>query len=186
MTRLAALFALLVSAGSAAHAATIYESTVGGFSSNPLAPTVIAAGTDSIVGTGDGNIFDIFRIDGLAPGAQTITFDFAAPAGSGFSYAAGGAILTKETPFAYAWDGITAGYFGAFGPGGADSVSVTLASTFAGPLYLGLYFTYGSNLAYTVSLPPVASVPLPAGALLMLTALGGLAGLGLRRKRRAA
>ncbi len=67
----------------------------------------------------------------------------------------------------------------------ADSFDyvIALGEDFAGgALHLGLYGTWGS-LNWTVSAPGnVASVPLPAGAGLMVAALAAL-GLAARRRR---
>lgn len=166
-------------------AATVSEADLAGgeFSSNFAAPTVIASGVEAVTGTGAGNAFDLLYFSGLDAGAQTVSLSFAAPASIGYSYSAGGSILYSETPFAYAWDGTTAGTFHLGYGSETASLDVNLPNTFAGDLYLGLYFTYGSDIAYNVSLPTTAAVPLPAGGLLLGSLVLGAGLFGLRRKR---
>jgi len=55
---------------SAASASVVQESSVGEFSNDPTAPYIVAAGTQTVLGTGDADVFDFLRFDGLADGAQ--------------------------------------------------------------------------------------------------------------------
>lgn len=178
---------------SGANGATLNELSVAGgdFSDAWSAPTVIGNGYDTIAGTGAGNNFDMLAFTGLSSGAQRLTFDFSAPAVRDWSYSAGGALLYSTQPFRWGWDGVWAGTFQTSYWTPNAQVTLDLGPAFAGTLYVGLYFTHGSNLAYTISAPgnalvappPVASVPVPASAIVLL---GGLAALGgLRRRRRA-
>jgi hypothetical protein len=70
-----------------------------------------------------------------------------------------------------------------------ESIVLDLLDTFSGNLFVALNFTHGNNLAYTISAPSNAgpatptAVPLPAGLLLIGTAIGGLGLTGLRRRR---
>ena len=184
MKRFICLLCLALSAGSA-QAVTVSEGAIGEFSSDPLAPHVVSAGTTQITGSGTVNEYDIFRIDGLASGAQDITFLFSSSASATNSYAAGGTILYDTTPFTGPWSGTVLGSFGAFGVGGTGTQTLSLDALFSGPLYLGLNFTYGADLSYQITLPTTNSVPLPAGGLLLLTGVACAAGLSRRMKRTA-
>ena len=157
-----------------ANASTVDEITFGEFSGDATNPSVIAPGTSLVLGTGDSNVYDIFEFTGLASGAQDIVFDFSAPSNASFLYAGGGTIVYSETPFAYNWDGTYAGTFGVYGSAGNDQFTLSLDSDFGGTLYLGLYFTFGQNISYSVTLPSGATtVPLPASGLLLLFGLVG-------------
>lgn len=185
--------AALVAAGLAAlpaGAATVSELSFpgGDFSDSFSAPSMIGAGIDLVQGTGAANNYDILAVTGMMPGAQTVTLGFSAPSGIGWSYAAGGNVLYSTRPFQWAWDGTTAGVVSIGYANPTQSLTLALGPGFTGTLYLGLYFTYGQDLGYTVSLPgnaaPPPAVPLPASAWLLA---GGLAlGAGLRRAKRRA
>jgi hypothetical protein len=170
-----------------AGAATIHEGDLAGgsFSGSWGAPTALGAGVTEVTGTGSQHAFDFFTFT-LPSGAQTLTFDFRAPEGIGYSYSAGGTIKTSATPFRWGWDGATAGVFQLGYRERDDQVTLALGPDFAGTLHVGLYFTHGANISYRVSsdaaLPAPGVVPLPATGLLLLTALGGTA-LATRRRR---
>lgn len=195
-----------VALASGASALTINESA-GDFSNNWLSPTQVGAGVTNISGTAARNDFEVFALSGLLPGAQTLTFDFSGVQSyvSG-SFSAGGSILYSYTPFQFAWDRDGSRNYAVdynswtTGKGNkikfhetgslTSSVSLTLASSFTGTLYLALAPTYGRTLAYSITLPaapvappPPAPVPLPAAGALLATALVGLR-LRLRRKSR--
>lgn len=193
----------VVSAASGARALTASESEMGEFSSSWWAPTVIS-GASTITGTGSGNNYDILRLTGLAPGAQTLTLSFAAPEGVDYSYSAGGAIKWDFSAFDWGWDGNDGGSVQVDYYTRSQTVTLALSDAFSGELWLGLYFTHGSSLAYTIlatvagasdtlpgdapSLPDLgggeklsAPVPLPPALALMG---GTLAGLGLFARRR--
>ncbi|MFZ1663205.1 MAG: hypothetical protein WAT77_14735, partial [Paracoccaceae bacterium] len=91
----AAAVALAAVLAQPALSATLNEASLpaGSFSSAWSNPTIIANGYDTITGTGAGNQFDIFAFTGLTAGAQSLTFNFAAPSGISWSYAAGGNLL---------------------------------------------------------------------------------------------
>lgn len=186
--------AALVAAGLAAlpaGAATITELSLpgGDFSNSWSAPSLIGPGFDLVQGTGGANNYDILAFTGMAPGAQTVTLTFAAPSGIGWSYAAGGNLLYSTQPFRWAWDGATAGVVSIGYANPSQTLSLALGPGFGGTLYLGLYFTYGQNLGYTVSLPgnaaPPPAVPLPATAWLLASVLAAGATAARRVKRRA-
>lgn len=176
-----------------ASAVTINEGsfTGGDFGDSYKAVTLIGNGYDTITATMEGtkkNNNDLFAFTSLAPGAQTITFSFAAPAGVGYSFASGGSIYYSTQPFRWDWDGTFAGSFSLGYHNQTGTVSIPLASNFSGAIYLAVY-GWGSSIGYTVSAPgnaPVNPVPLPAPAFLLAGAVAGLAALGRRRARRAA
>jgi len=181
----------------AAEASTIDEASQpgGAYSSLWSAPTPIGAGVTTITGTGNGGQFDNFVFTALKAGSQSLTLDFAAPAGVGYSYAAGGTVLYSTQPFAWSWDGTTLGsiFTGYWSP--SQSLTLALGPSFTGQLYLALNFTFGSNLGYSVNVPsnalatpaPIgANVPLPAGGMTLATVLGGLGVAGWRRRGRLA
>jgi hypothetical protein len=170
-----------------AQAATIHEGSLAGgsFSGSWSAPTALGTGVTEATGTGSQHAFDFFTFT-LPAGAQTLTFDFWAPPGIGYSYSAGGTIKTSTTPFKWGWDGATAGIFQLNHGKTTDKVTLTLGPAFAGTLNVGLYFTHGANISYRVSsdaaVPAPGVVPLPATGLLLLTALGGGAVAACRRR----
>jgi hypothetical protein len=193
-TAVAAALAVLIAPP--ALSATLSEASLpgGSFSSAWSNPTIISNGYDTITGTGAGNQFDILAFTGLASGAQSLTFNFAAPSGIGWSYAAGGNLLFSTQPFRWGWDGTTFGVVNSNYYSPNQQVVLNLNAAFTGTLYVGLYFTYGSNLGYSISVPgnvapppppppPVTGVPLPAAGALMLAGIAGLGGLSVRRKR---
>ena len=185
---LAVVAAVLVAG--AAPAATLSEADMpgGAFAGSWASPTEVGAGITAVSGTGSQNSFDNFVFTGLPTGAQQITLDFTAPAGIGDSYSAGGSILYSFQPFRYGWDGATLGTVHIAPSSPSKSLVLALGDGFAGPLYLALNFTYGANLAYNIGAPSnaatVAPIPLPAGFLLIGSALAA-AGL-LRIRSRAA
>lgn len=187
-------------AASGAAAATLNETDMpgGAFSASWAAPTVVGAGITTITGTGNQNQFDNFVLTGLPSGAQSVVMTFSAPAGAGYSYAAGGSILWSTQPFRWGWDGTYATpiYAGYWMPN--ETVALSLGSAFSGPLYLALNFTYGQNLGYSIALgsvalpppPPVnevpAAVPVPGAVASLGAGLAMLGALAHRRKRRTA
>ncbi len=182
------LAACLAFAGVAANAATLNEADMAGgaFGAAWNAPTAVGAGIDRITGTGGQNQYDNFVFT-LPAGAQRLSFDFAAPAGAGQSYSAGGEILYSATPFRWGWDGARVAT-----PIQVDydkpqqSLALDLATDFVGTLYLALNFTHGADLSYTISAPrnAPAPVPLPAGLVLMGTAAAALGAVRLARRGR--
>jgi hypothetical protein len=95
-----------------AGAATIHEGDLAGgsFSGSYGTPTALGAGVTEVTGTGSQHAFDFFTFT-LPTGAQTLTFDFWAPQGIGYSYSAGGAIRVGTSAFKHNWDGKDAGNF---------------------------------------------------------------------------
>jgi hypothetical protein len=170
-----------------AGAATIHEGDLAGgsFSGSYGTPTALGAGVTEVTGTGSQHAFDFFTFT-LPTGAQTLTFDFWAPQGIGYSYSAGGAIRVGTSAFKHNWDGKDAGNFQLGYWDRDDRVTLSLGPDFAGILNVGLYFTHGANISYRVSTDAVVAapgvVPLPATGLLLLTALGGAAAVARRRR----
>ncbi len=177
-------------------AATLNEASLAGgaFSSSWSAPTEIGAGYETVSGTGFQNVKDIFVFTGLKAGAQTLTFDFTAPAGIDQSYSAGGSVNYGFSPFKHEWDGQAAGWVQVDFYKTAQKVVLTLGESFSGALYVALNFTHGANLAYNIDAPgnyvapttPAAPIPLPAGVLLIGTALGAIGLVRARSRSRVA
>jgi hypothetical protein len=130
----------------------------GEFSADYSAPTRIPAGVDRIKGTG-GVGSDDYLLFNLAPGAQTVVFEFRVPEGIGYSYSAGGVVLYAMAPFAYEWDGTHLPE-----PIRLDhrrrqqSLTIALPDSFGGRLFLALNFTHGEDIAYALSVPANAPV----------------------------
>jgi hypothetical protein len=172
-------------------AATLDEAAMpgGAFGSAWNDLTTVAAGYDVISGTGSQNRFDNFVFT-LPAGHQTLSFDFAAPAGYGYSYSAGGQILTSTEPFRWSWDGTSVHSIQVDYDKPQDSFTLDLGDFKGGALYLALDFTHGADLGYTIGVPgnalpaapAPAPVPLPAGVLLLGSGLAALAALGRRRQ----
>lgn len=177
-------------------AATVTESS--DYSSVWNAPTQIAAGTTLISGSANSSDHDVFAINGLAAGAQTLslTLSLVDRYVSGYLNA-GGTIFYSAVPFIQNWDWTASTKLMdvAYNSGNGwssgnltSSQTINLGDTFAGgTLYLALAFTYGGNgVDYTIGVPANAppAVPLPAGVVLMGTALLGLGGIAARRRNR--
>jgi hypothetical protein len=192
--RFARFAALALALGLAlpAGAVTIKEGDLkdGEFSKHWKSPTILDASVDGVVGTGGAGHFDIFAFTGLQKGAQTLSFAFAAPANIKHSYTGGGALLWSTSPFRWGWDGNKGGAFDVRFGDTTDLLELVLGDDFAGTLYVGLYFTYGKDIAYSMTTDAqaaqsqVPAVPLPGAGLLMGTVLAGAALVGLRRRRR--
>ncbi|MFT4152048.1 MAG: hypothetical protein QM656_17730 [Paracoccaceae bacterium] len=196
----AALFSAAVA--SSAFAATVNEADVaGGFSNNWTSATAIAAGTTSVSGTISGGAGDVLELTGLDPSATSLSFSFSlASIGSGYSNA-GGSIYYSYSPFPWAgggtygtWFGVTYDPWNATYSNGTSTATLNLGSGFGGTLYLAFAWPWGATTNYSFDVPvlastpveePTSAVPLPAGVLLMGTALAGLGGLRLRRRIRA-
>lgn len=186
-----AVFAAVATTG-AASAAVLNEASLpgGAFSGDWRAPTEIGAGYDAVSGTGYQNVKDIFVFTGLKSGAQQLTFDFTAPAGINESYSAGGSVNYAFAPFMHEWDGQAAGWVQVDFYKTAQQVVLSLGESFSGALYVALNFTHGANLGYNIAAPgnavdvAPAPIPLPAGALLIGSALGAIGLVRARSRRR--
>ena len=139
--RVSALAVCALLAAAAASAATLTEGSLpgGAFSGAWNSPTEVGAGFDIISGTGNQNQFDNFYFSALPSGSQTLSFDFTAPEGFGYSYSAGGEIYTSTSPFRWGWDGVRAPQsvsVNYYNP--QQSFTLDLGDDFAGgSLYLG-------------------------------------------------
>lgn len=198
LLRIASLAAALTGAALPAAASVLSEADAP-FSRSWSQPTEIGQGADAILGTAEvQNGHEFIVLTGLRAGGQTLSFTFETPdwALSSDSYSAGGQILWSTDPFRWAWDGTSAGAFQLDRWTTERTVDVILGDDFAGPLYLGVFLTHGSDVAWnafapgnaaipTPAMPAPGVVPLPAGMWLMIAALALLVGLG-RRKGRAA
>lgn len=175
-------------------AATLTESGTGtgSFSASWAAPTEVGAGFDTISGTGWQNDPDIFVFTGLPSGRQELVLTFAAPQGIDHSYSAGGSVNYGFSPFRHEWDGQAAGWVQVDYYTRETSVVLSLGESFAGALYLALNFTHGADLGYNIAAPgnayagDTAPIPLPAGMLLLGTAIGAIGLARVRARRRAA
>lgn len=143
-----------------AWATTLLERDLPGgeFSGDWRAPTVIAAGTERIGGTGGASSDDYFLFTGLPAGAQSLVLEFSAPDGIGYSYSAGGAVLFDTEPFAYEWAGSCAATVQLDHHRRRQSVTLALPEVFAGRLYLAFNFTHGEDIAYALSVPSNALI----------------------------
>jgi len=189
-----------------AAASTVHEGDLAGgsFSRSHASPTQLAAGVTGVTGTGRASRDDFFVFTGLPTGAQTLTFTFSAVGGVNDSFSAGGNILTSANPFRWEWDGVDGGSFEIRRHQRTDTKTVRLGAGFGGTLFVGLYFTHGPEISYSVSTDAIfpasapateeiaqtipagtetiGVVPLPGAGLMLLTALGA-AGLAARRRR---
>ena len=182
----------LVLALAAPAAASVVTEADGQFSRHWKTPTAIGPGVDTILGTAERqNGHEFLALTGLTPGAQILSFVFTAPAWalSQDSYSAGGQVLWKDRPFQHGWDGISAGSFQLSRWTPESALEIILGEDFQGPLQLGIYFTHGRDVSWSVAAgtalrsaqaPSVAAaVPLPASVAYSLGGLSMLAALGL-------
>ena len=180
----AALAALAVFAANPAQAITVSEAEHGEYSKIYNAPTVFGDDVSAVSGTGKANHFDFLHFSGLSTGAQTVAIDFGyIPDGTTDGRTAN--LIWRDQPFTGAWG--TYGGSISLHPGTpTTTLTLSLGDSFAGDLYLGLMFYSGTNITYTITgtvfpaEPP--AVPLPAGLLLGLSAIGAL---GFAARRRA-
>jgi len=186
--RVIALAVGAIFGASVAAAATLNEASVpgGAFGSSWDNLTAVAAGYETISGTGSQNQYDNFVFT-LPAGHQSLTFDFTAPSVFDHSYSAGGSILYSTTPFRSGWDGTVAAGVDVNGLDPRRGFTLDLADFQGGNLYLALNFTYGADLAYNIAVPgnaiaAPAPIPLPAGILLLGTGIAALAAAGVRRR----
>lgn len=136
-------------------ASVFLESDVpsGAFSEDFANPTPVPPGNDLVAGTGQANAHDMLVLTDLPIGAQTLQLDFCYPDGSPANFWAGGSVYFKTSPFDWNWNGTPAGNFALAPSTPTDSVTIDLGSDFEGTLYLALYFTYGSEIAWNLGLP---------------------------------
>jgi hypothetical protein len=152
---------------------------------------VVGPDVETILGVAEKqNGHEFLALTGLAAGAQTLSFAFTAPAWAliSDSYSAGGEVLWSTGKFRHAWDGTGAGSFQLSRWTPERSLDLALGDDFAGTLYLGIYFTHGRDVSWSLSAPsralraeePAAVVPLGAAAGYSLAGFSMLAALGLR------
>ena len=179
-----------------AGAATVSEAEAGLFSSDWAHPTLMGEDVTGISGTTLGNVYDIFRLAVPANGGDLV-LTFGAGNRMENSYSAGTVVRYSYAPFPWAWAGDTLGEAQITWSNQADkTLRLALDPSRGDALYLALYNTHGV-MDYTIagfgrlaqaqpSVPALpAPVPVPAAAVLLGTALGGLgAAAALRRAAR--
>ena len=185
-----AVTVVLMSAPSGA--ATINEGSLGDFSNDYAAPTVIGNGYETVDGATSVGDLDFVEFNGLAAGAQTVSVTFTSPSVGSF-FISSGTLRYSTQPFTTSTDGTLAGAFSIYDFGFFSSTTQTLSfnldSSFNGSLFVSLALALGSPVSYSISIPgnAPAPVPLPASAALLLAGLGGVGAVSRRRtKRRAA
>jgi hypothetical protein len=154
------LMTLAAAEGGATDASTLREADLPGgeFSSDYRAPTRIPAGIGRVSGTGGVGSDDYLLFD-LLPGAQTVTLEFRAPEGIGYSYSAGGVVLFDTEAFAFEWAGTQLPVPIRLDHGRRrQSMTIALPESFGGRLYLALNFTHGEDIAYSLSVPSNAPI----------------------------
>ena len=184
-----AVTVVLMSAPSGA--ATINEGSLGDFSNDYAAPTVIGNGYETVDGATSVGDLDFVEFNGLAAGAQTVSVTFTSPSVGSF-FLSTGTLRYSTQPFTSATDGTLAGAFSIYDFGFFSSTTQTLSfnldSSFNGSLFVSLALALGSPVTYSISIPgnAPAPVPLPASAALLLAGLGGVGAVSWRRKARRA
>ena len=184
-----AVTVVLMSAPSGA--ATINEGSLGDFSNDYAAPTVIGNGYETVDGATSVGDLDFVEFNGLAAGAQTVSVTFTSPSVGSF-FISSGTLRYSTQPFTTSTDGTLAGAFSIYDFGFFSSTTQTLSfnldSSFNGSLFVSLALALGSPVSYSISIPgnAPAPVPLPASAALLLAGLGGIGAVSRRRKARRA
>jgi hypothetical protein len=184
-----AVTAVLMSAPSGA--ATINEGSLGDFSNDYAAPTVIGNGYETVDGATSVGDLDFVEFNGLAAGAQTVSVTFTSPSVGSF-FLSSGTLRYATQPFTSSTDGTLAGAFSIYDFGFFSSTTQTLSfnldSSFNGSLFVSLALALGSPVSYSISIPgnAPAPVPLPASATLLLAGLGGVGAVSWRRRARRA
>ena len=184
-----AVTVVLMSAPSGA--ATINEGSLGDFSNDYAAPTVIGNGYETVDGATSVGDLDFVEFNGLAAGAQTVSVTFTSPSVGSF-FLSTGTLRYSTQPFTSATDGTLAGAFSIYDFGFFSSTTQTLSfnldSSFNGSLFVSLALALGSPVTYSISIPgnAPAPVPLPASAALLLAGLGGVGAVSWRRRARRA
>lgn len=173
-----------------AAASVVKEADVGGFSSAVYAPTEIGSSVTEISGTTAQNVYDIFRI-ALPSETGQIVLSFASGGRLNDSYSAGSTVKYAYEPFLWGWAGQLAGTVEIKADDPSDKVvAIDFDPAFGDTLFLALYNTHG-EMDYTITglgTPGTAPapIPLPAGIVLLGTALGGTGIAAALRRRKAA
>ena len=99
-------------------------------------------------------------------------------------------MLWQAGPFRHAWDGTSAGSFQLSRWTPQSGLQIVLGEDFEGPLHLGIYFTHGRDVSWSLSAvteraDSTTPIPLPASAMLVAGALSMLPGFGFWRRRAA-
>ena len=111
------LVAMWASLFGVAQAATLNETDfAGGFSSNELAPTVVAGGFETVTGTIDSNEDTFLHFTNLAVGAQQLDFTFGIPASAALGFGSVGEVeVSQVVPTAAPTEGTAVYLLGLFG-----------------------------------------------------------------------
>lgn len=133
----------------------------GAYSNNWRNPTPVGPGYAGVEGTGGWPNSLYFVFTDLPDGIQTLEFEFSYPEGVAPIYWAGGTVIAREAPFRWAWDGTRVGDFQINPIQRTMTLSMTTGAGFQGTLYVGLLFTYGSQVGFRINVP--SNVPDPGG-----------------------
>ncbi|QDY68597.1 hypothetical protein [Qingshengfaniella alkalisoli] len=185
--QLAAVIVASVSFGGASFAATLNEADLASrqVSSDWSRPSEIVDGYDQFIGYGYGHGNEYLYFSGLRAGAQQVKLTLALPEGVNDQWSTMN-LNYKTTPFQYSgFEGATPGQF-QLNPNTTreTSYTISLGDEFSGALYLALHFNNGP-MTYFIEAPgntgfqpqpPTTPVPLPAGVLLLGSAVAGLGG----------
>mgnify|MGYP000273890660 CR=1 FL=1 len=172
MLRIAAVAVLttafLLVAGLQARAAaqTFFESSLPGgeFSRDFANPTPIPGDHDTVVGTGVVGHDDMIVFRNLAPGAQTLRFTVARPAGAPANHNGTGTIVYKLGAFNHDYDGTRLAQYRINNGNRVHSYALHLDDSYDGrPLSVAFYFTSGAAMDWRIEGITTAPPPPPPG-----------------------